>query len=47
MLEIARIVTTTGRVVVWESTKELIGILENEGLCILMKQEDVVVLSPS
>ena len=47
VLEIARIVRTTGRVVIWESTKELIGILENEGLCILMKQEDVVVLSPS
>ncbi len=47
MLEIARIISTTGRVVVWESTEKLIGILENKGLNILMKQEDVVVLSPS
>ena len=47
MLEIARTVDRDGRVVVWGGTNQLIGVLENEGLEILMKQKDVVIFGLS
>jgi len=47
MIEIARTVDRDGRVVVWGGTNQLIGVLENEGLEILMKQKDVVIFGLS